>query len=73
MPAYQIRLKGQIDPRFSAWFNDFTVTHTPEGDTLLTGNAVDQAALYGIIERCRDFGATLISVQPIYEEGENRS
>jgi hypothetical protein len=60
---YQIRVKGQLDPILSVWFEGFTVTYTPDGDTLLTGNA-DQAALHGVFARCRDLGVTLISVNP---------
>jgi hypothetical protein len=62
---YQIRVQGQLDPSFSAWFNNFAVTHTIEGDTLLTGEVIDQAALHGILARCRDLGVTLISVNPL--------
>jgi hypothetical protein len=60
---YQIRVKGQLDPVLATRFEGFTITHTPDGDTLLTGNA-DQAALHGVLARCRDLGVTLISVNP---------
>lgn len=68
MTAYRIRVKGHLDPKFSAWFSDFAVIHTPNGDTLLTGVVIDQAALYGVVERCRDLGVTLISINPLPEE-----
>ena len=64
---YQIRVKEQLDPILSVWFDDFAIYHTPEGDTLLTGKAPDQAALYGLVTRCRDLGLTLISINPIQE------
>ncbi len=66
--AYQIRIKGHLDPKLSGWFSDFAVMHTPNGDTLLTGIVNDQAALYGLLERCRDFGVTLISVNTLPNE-----
>jgi hypothetical protein len=69
---YQIRVKGQLDPYLSAWFLDFTIVPTADGDTLLVGNVVDQAALHGIMARCRDLGVTLISVNPLTDTGENR-
>lgn len=59
---YEIRLKGHLDPKLSAWFGHLTITHTPEGDTLLVGTVIDQAALYGVVARCRDMGMTLISI-----------
>jgi hypothetical protein len=63
--AYEIRIKGQLDPKLSAWFDDFAISHTPDGDTLLTGSVIDQAALHGVLVRCRDLGVTLISINPV--------
>ena len=67
MNNYQIRVRGQLDPQLAAWFGDFTLTPTPNGDTLITGIMMDQAALYGVIGRCRDLGITLLSVNPLKE------
>lgn len=66
--TYQIHLKGQLDPKHSDWFGDFTLSHTEEGNTLLTGIIVDQAALHGVLARCRDLGITLISINPLPQE-----
>lgn len=63
--VYQIKVKGQLDPQFTAWLGNFVSAHTPDGDTLLTGTVVDEAALYGILARCRDLGLTLISINPL--------
>jgi len=62
---YEFRIKGQIDPSLSAWLNDLLITHTPDGDSLLSGPVIDQAALHGLLARCRDLGLTLISFNPI--------
>ena len=69
---YQIRVKGQLDPYLSAWFLDFTIEPTADGDTLLVGDVVDQAALHGIMARCRDLGVTLISVNPLADIEDSR-
>jgi hypothetical protein len=70
---YQIRVQGLLDPSLSVWFNNFAVAHTAEGDTLLIGEVVDQAALHGILARCRDLGVTLISVNPLADlKGEQK-
>jgi hypothetical protein len=66
--AYVIRIKGQLDPKLSPWFGDFAITHTPDGDTLLTGSVIDQAALHGVLVRCRDLGVTLLSINPVPTE-----
>jgi polyketide cyclase/dehydrase/lipid transport protein len=66
---YQIRVKGQLDPRWATVvFAGFTLAHTPDGDTLLTGAVADQAALHGVLARCRDLGITLISINPVTSE-----
>ncbi len=65
MNYYQICIKDYLDHRFAAWFGTFTLQHTADGNTLLIGPVCDQAALYGAIERCRDLGLTLISLQSV--------
>ena len=68
---YQIRVKGHLDPKLSVWFGDLTITLTADGDTLLTGIVIDQAALYGVVARCRDMGMTLISINRLPEGSKN--
>jgi hypothetical protein len=65
MPIYQIRLKEQLDPHWSTWFGGLTVTNEAHGETVLTGEVVDQAALYGLLRKVRDLHLTLISVCPL--------
>lgn len=65
MATYEFRIKGQIDQQLSAWLNDLQITHTADGDSLLSGPVIDQAALHGLLARCRDLGLTLISFNPI--------
>jgi len=63
MPVrYQIQVRGALDPRWSAWFDQLAITHDAEGNTLLVGPVSDQAALYGLINRLRDLGMTLLAV-----------
>jgi hypothetical protein len=59
---YQIRVRGRLDPRWSDWFADLTISHDSDGTTLLVGMLADQAALYGVISRMRDLGLTLLAV-----------
>jgi hypothetical protein len=63
--AYQIRLKGQLGSEWAEWFGGLTITLADNGDTLLTGPVVDQAALHGLLKRVRDLGMPLISVSPV--------
>ncbi len=59
--VYQIRIKGHLGPQWTDWFGGLTVTLEDNGETLLTGPVVDQAALHGLIKKVRDLGMPLIS------------
>jgi hypothetical protein len=59
---YKIRIKGHLDDRWAAWFGGLTLTLEDNGDTLLTGSVVDQAALHGLLRKVRDLGMPLISI-----------
>ncbi|MCP4541358.1 MAG: hypothetical protein GY832_29860 [Chloroflexi bacterium] len=60
--VYQIKLKGHLGRQWTDWFGGLTITLEDNGDTLLTGSVVDQAALYGLLRKVRDLGMPLISV-----------
>ena len=59
--VYQIRIKGHLGPQWSEWFGGLSITLEDNGDTLLTGPVVDQAALHGLLKKVRDLGMPLIS------------
>ena len=63
--VYQIRLKGHLGSQWSDWFDGLTITLEEDGDTLLTGPVVDQAALHGLLKKIRDLGLPLLSVNPL--------
>ncbi len=60
--VYQIRIKGHLGPQWTEWFGGLTITLEENGDTLLTGPVVDQAALHGLLRKVRDLGLPLTSV-----------
>ena len=59
---YHIRVKGHLDPLWSAWFDDLAIVNEPNGDAVLVGPIVDQPALYGLLIKARDLGLTLLGV-----------
>ena len=62
---YQIRIKGHLGPHRAYMFEDLTIMLEDNGDTLLTGPVVDQAALHGLLKKVRDLGMPLISVNQV--------
>jgi hypothetical protein len=62
---YQIRIKGHLSREWTDWFAGLTITLEDNGDTLLTGPVIDQAALHGLLKKVRDLGMPLISVSPV--------
>lgn len=67
---YEIHVQGHLDERWFHRFEGLAITLTAGGETIITGAIVDQAALYGILNRIRDLGLDLLSVQrqPIEDE-----
>jgi hypothetical protein len=59
---YQITVKEHLDDSWSAWFDGLTITHDADGMSTLAGAVRDQSALYGLIDKARDLGLTLVAV-----------
>jgi hypothetical protein len=61
--VYEIRFKGHLSAYRAEMFEGLEMVLGPGGETVLTGPVIDQAALYGILNRIRDLGVPLLSVQ----------
>jgi hypothetical protein len=61
---YEIRVKGHLDRRWATWFDGLTLTRGSDGTTVIHGPIADQAALHGLLQKIRDLGLPLISVNP---------
>jgi hypothetical protein len=63
--VYQIRIKGHLGRQWTDWFEGLTITLEDNGDMLLTGLVLDQAALHGLLKKVRDLGMPLLSVMRV--------
>jgi hypothetical protein len=63
--VYQIRIEGHLGDQWASWLGDLTIALEENGDTLLTGPLVDQAALFGLLKKVRDLGMPLVSVNRV--------
>ena len=63
--VYQIRIKGHLGHEWTDWFGGLTLTLEDNGETLLTGPVIDQAALHGLLRKVRDLGVPLLSVSRV--------
>jgi hypothetical protein len=60
--SYRIRVKGQLGPEWSEWFGGMSITCDDPNETILSGQVLDQAALYGILNKIQALGLPLLSV-----------
>jgi hypothetical protein len=63
--VYQLRIEGQLDRRWTDWFEGLEIALEEDGNTLLSGPVADQAALHGLLRKVRDLGMLLISVSRV--------
>jgi hypothetical protein len=63
--VYQIRMQGHLGHQWADWFGGLSIRREDNGDTLLTGPVVDQAALHGLLRKVRDLGMPLLSVNRV--------
>ncbi len=68
---YEIRVQGHLDKQRSEWFGGLSITHQPDGETILTGEIVDQSALNAILNRIHAMNIKLISVERVDPEPAN--
>ena len=62
---YEIRVMGHLDTRWAAWFDGLAIAHGSDGTTIIDGPVADQAALHGLLQKIRDLGLPLISVNHV--------
>ncbi len=70
---YQIRIRGYLRAKWSEWFDGMTITRLDNGETLIEGAIIDQAALHGMLNHIRDLGLPLLAVDRVeLDDDRNR-
>ena len=69
--VYEIRVKGHLDGRWSEWFDGLAITNLDNGDAVLFGEIVDQAALHGVLNKVRDLGLPLLALRSVNPTNED--
>ncbi len=62
---YRIRIKGHLAAHWAEWFGGMTITRLDNGESLIEGEVIDQAALHGMLMHIRDLGLPLLAVDHI--------
>ncbi len=62
-PWYEIRVKGQLSPQWADWFDGLEFRLLEDGDMVLCGQIVDQAALIGVLTRLNRLNLPLLSLR----------
>ncbi len=62
---YEICIKEPLDPSWSEWLDEFTITQMENRCTRIVGCVKDQTALYGLLDKIRDLNLTLIWVKRV--------
>ena len=68
--SYRIQIKGHLDPHWTDWLGDMTLTQEADGSTLLVGLVADQPALHGLLGRINSLGLILLLVEKLEPESE---
>jgi hypothetical protein len=70
--SYEVRIEGALDARWSEWFEGLELETVGE-ETILSGTLRDRSALYGVLDKVRDLGLSVITVRRLSpQEDEER-
>lgn len=67
---YRVKIRGELDAKWSEWFYGMTITNESDGTTTLCGPLPDQTVLHSVLDRIRDMNLQLISVNQIAPDGQ---
>lgn len=66
--VYRIVVRSELNNTYAVAFEGMEM-ETKDGDTVLTGEIIDQPHLHGILSRINGLGLQLLSVEALPEDG----
>jgi hypothetical protein len=61
---YRVVVRGRLSEHLAGWFAPLELEQHG-GESSLTGSFADQAQLHGLLDRLRDLGIPIVSVNPV--------
>jgi hypothetical protein len=62
---FEIHVKGHLDSSWADWLEGLEIKLLDNGEMVLSGHIVDQAALMGILNRLHNLNLTLLSINKV--------
>jgi hypothetical protein len=62
---FAIYVKGQLSDVWADWFEGLTIERLDDGEMVLSGYIIDQAALMGVLNKIYRLNLTLLGIQEI--------
>jgi hypothetical protein len=59
---FEIHVKGHLNPDWANWLEDLEMTYLDNGEMILSGTLIDQAALIGVLNKLNRLNLTILSV-----------
>jgi hypothetical protein len=68
---YEIHVRGHLDSKWSHWLGGMAVKLLDNGEMILSGTIVDQAALMGVLNKLNRLNLALLSVSQVNQSDLN--
>ena len=70
--VYRIVVRSELSDRYAVAFEGMKM-ETKDGETILTGEVIDQPHLFGILDRINGLGLELLSVQALPDDAHSNA
>jgi hypothetical protein len=70
--SFEVRVSGHLDDTWSEWLGGLAMHRLDNGEMILSGSIVDQAALMGVLNKLSHLNLALLSVREIRPRGKRK-